>query len=102
MATLNAIYDLQLSSSLRNRFGVAVQIAALAVFAEDPGTPAHAERVVLATKVLTSTGDSTRYGEMFHRVSVLTTTSVQTEAATDAQIQAAVEGLFTAVAVVGL
>lgn len=98
------LYNTQRSTPLRNRFEVAVQTAALGVFSESTGTVNHTERLALAKKVLTSTPESIRYAELFHRVSVIgdATVQAQGDAATDAQVLAAVTTLFTAVSVVGL
>ena len=98
------LYDTQRSTPLRNRFEVAVQSVALGVFAEAAGATNHTERLALAKKVLTSTSESIRYGEMFHRLAVVgdATIQAQGEGATDPQILAAVNTYYTGVAVVGL
>lgn len=104
MAMHAELYNLQRSTVLANRFEIAAQRQAVAVFAEDPGTANHAERRALAVKVLTNPATAATYGELFKRVALVANATIeaQGEAATDAQITTAVTGLWTALAVNGL
>ena len=91
--TLHQLFDLRTSSSLRNRVAAACWKAAQAVFNEDPQAPNHTNRLAWARRVLEDDGEGAEVLRVFR--ALLTSTAIQAagEAATDADIQSAVDGL---------
>jgi len=86
--------DLAENHSFRRRLQMAVIKAALDIQAEDPATPNHAERSALAYRALHDPMGLAR--KMAYGAAVL-----PGESAKDAELQAAVAGIFNAYAIGG-
>jgi hypothetical protein len=96
--TLHQLFDLRTSSSLRNRTAAACWRAAQAVFSEDPQAANHTNRLAWARRVLEDDGEGAEVLRVFR--ALLSSEAVQAagEAATDAEIQTAVDTLVTVLA----
>ena len=90
MTLYDDIYALRGSSNISNRVCVALVKAAQDIFDEAPATPNHANRLTWANDMLVTTGSAEAQRFMW---AVLSDTDVRQagEAATDAQIQSAVD-----------
>ena len=91
MTLYDDIYALRGSSNISNRVCVALIKASRDIYDEDLGTTNHANRLVWADSVMTTDGSAEAQRFMW---AVLSDTAVRTagEAATDPQIQSAVDG----------
>jgi hypothetical protein len=94
MATLQEIYNLRMSSSLRNRVAAAIAAAAEDVRNEAAATTHHAERFAWATATLESESAPQAEAERAMWI-VVQNATIQSagEAATDNDIQFVVNGL---------
>jgi len=94
MATLQEVFDLKSSSSLRNRVAVALAAAAEDVRTEEAATANHAERFAWAVNLLASANGPEAEAQRAMWV-FLQNATIQTsgEASTDNDIQFVVNGL---------
>jgi|LGOV01.1.fsa_nt_gb hypothetical protein len=88
MATLDQLFNLRNSSTLRNKVAAAGWNEAKDIFLEAPSTAHHAERLIWAVEMLRDSGDGAKVEQVFRAVCVLLQDSGETS--TDAQIQTAV------------
>jgi len=90
MTLYDDIYALRGSANISNRVCVALIKASQDIYDEDPATTNHANRVIWANATITTDGSAEAQRFMW---AVLADTTVRTagEAATDAQIQSAVD-----------
>lgn len=92
MATYTELYDLRANSALKNRIMIACIIAAEAIRTEAPATANHANRLLWAKAVFASP-DAEAERMMMALIAQFNTNSIaQITGATDAGIQAAVDG----------
>lgn len=101
MASYSGLGQIASQSDFLLRIRYAAYHAAIDVFAEDPGTPSHAERVVYAAKVTSGSFDVSSVA-----YSVLTNPTIAAGASdvtvgngiTDGDLQFAVNSVFNALA----
>lgn len=104
MATYLETWNLRQSTSLANRFTVAVERAAWGVVKEDASVPNHAERMEWAKRMLVSAPSSEECGRAVLRIGLQAAPALATqgEAISDPDIQSIVEGLVTKLALAGV
>ena len=91
--TLVDNFNLRASDSLRNRIVAACWIAAEGIRNEDAATENHANRLAWARRVFADPGDGPDLLKVFRAVLMNSTIRAAGEAATDNDIQSAVNGL---------
>ncbi len=92
--TLSQLFDLRRSSSLRNRVAAACWKAAQDVFCEDPQKANHINRLAWARRVLGDDGDGVEVAKIFRAALMNASVQAAGEAAGDADVQNAVNGLI--------
>ena len=100
MATLEELFDLRNSSTLRNRVAAAGWNEAKEIFLEVDTTNHHAERIIWAVKMLRDNGVGSEVEQVFRAVCVLLQDAG--ESSTDAQIQTAVRQVVNHFATAGV
>jgi len=98
MSVYDEIYGLRQSSHIRNLVTVALMKACRDIYAEDVGIPNHANRLTWANVTITTQGESEAQRFMW---AVIANDAVRAagEAATDAEIQTAVDNVVNLFAV---